>query len=201
VPSANQSDLEADWKRRCKLADTQVRRKSLPPLEWNLSIPSFHLSRFLPAYAKSETRAYLLTVVVGIAVLLALENAFHSVDYSGWITHRRDTPVWIQGNWMAGESRICEIPLAPGNTLPSSAHLLCGQGGGEALDDSFPADFIGILSSHEFFELAAGNWKALDRRFHVLPVTYWGRIDRNDRIFYLWRCVRQETSLVCKALN
>lgn len=46
-----------------------------------MRIPSIHLSRFIPAYAKSQVRAALLTVVICIAVILILEVDVYSAHF------------------------------------------------------------------------------------------------------------------------
>jgi hypothetical protein len=46
-----------------------------------------------------------------------------------------------------------------------------------------------------------GDWTAFDSYFHVLPVLYFGRIERPDSWFVSWCCQRNRDSLTCKALN
>lgn len=123
------------------------------------------------------------------------------LNEQGWIEHDHDTPVWIKGEWLAGEYRVCQIPLVLGQSLPDSAHLLCGQSQVMMEEDMWSPDFIGGLSDHEFVELMAGQWSPLDQHFHVLPVHYWGMIDRRGRKMFSWRCQRNSDSLTCKALN
>lgn len=100
-------------------------------------------------------------------------NTYRLADYYGWIEHDHDTPVWIQGDWMRDEYRICEMPGKLFGDLPEHAHLLCG----------------------------IGDPKAIQGEFHLLPVKYWGRIDRTDSPTYSWRCQKEFIGLVCKALN
>ena len=128
-------------------------------------------------------------------------NVYRLVDEHGWIEHDHDTPVWIKGEWLADEYRVCQIPLVPNQTLPDSAHLLCGQSEVLIEEDLWSPDFIRGLSDLEFAELMAGRWPALDQHFHILPVHYWGRIDRSDRRMFSWRCQKRASGLVCKALN
>lgn len=119
----------------------------------------------------------------------------------GWIEHDYDTPVWIKGEWLVGEYRVCQIPLVPEQPLPDSSHLLCGQSQVLMEEDLWSPDFIRGLSDLEFAELTVGRWSSLDQHFHVLPVHYWGRIDRSDRKMFSWRCQRNSDSLTCKALD
>ena len=123
-----------------------------------------------------------------------------SLDNSGWLEHSHDTPIWIGGEWLTGEYRICKMPLMPGHNLPSSAHLLCGQNSEQGAD-LWPVDFIASIPDHDFYELMSANWGAVEQHFHVLPVRYWGRIDRTGQLMFSWRCQRQARGLECKALN
>jgi len=150
---------------------------------------------------------YFLLVLVGVWGIIGAEtgywNLYRLLDDYGWIEHDHETPVWIKGEWLAGEYRVCQMPLLPGRRLPDSAHLLCGQGeGGNAKDkDAWSADFIGSVPDHEFWGLMAGKWSAVETHFHILPVNYWGEIDRSDRTMFSWRCQRNSDSLTCKALD
>ena len=141
-----------------------------------------------------------MIVVVWIVFWLTASFWVGMVDDSGWIPHSHDTPVWIGGEWLTGEYRVCKMPLMPRHNLPSSAHLLCGQIYDQDVD-AWPVDFIGSIPNHDFYELMGSNWAAVDQYFHVLPVKYWGRIDRTGRLNFSWRCQRQESGLVCDAIN
>jgi hypothetical protein len=123
------------------------------------------------------------------------------LDGNAWIERDHDTPVWIKGEWLVGEYRVCQIPLVPEQPLPDSAHLLCGQSEVLMEEDLWSPDFVRGLSDPEFAELMAGRWSSLDQHFHILPVHYWGRIDRSDRKMFSWRCQRNSDSLTCKALD
>ena len=131
-------------------------------------------------------------------------NPYRLLDDSGWIEHDHDTPVWIKGKWLASEYRVCQMPLLRGHQLPDSAHLICGQADGEGLqygEDACAIHFGSSLTDHEFHALWAGNWSDVERHFHILPVHYWGRISRSDRLVLSWRCQRNSESLTCKALD
>lgn len=151
--------------------------------------------------------AYCLLFLFGVWALIGLEtgewNTYRVLDDLGWIEHDHDTPVWIKGEWLAAEYRVCQMPLLPGQQLPDSAHLLCGQGEGENVQDkdAWSPDFIGSVPDHEFWGLMAGKWLAVETHFHVMPVNYWGRIDRSDQRMFLWRCQRKNNSLTCEALD
>jgi hypothetical protein len=139
----------------------------------------------MPEKSASDTRherdlpawAYLLIVLAGIWIIVSLEtsdwNTYRVMDNSGWIEHEHDTPVWIEGEWLPDEYRDCEMSGKLWGDLPESAHLLCG----------------------------IGDPKAIEGKFHVLPVHYWGRIDRTDRTDFSWRCQKETSGLECRALN
>lgn len=84
--------------------------------------------RDLPAWA------YLLIMLAGIGTIVSLAtsdwNTYRILDGYGWVEHDHDTPVWIQGEWLAGEYRICQMPGPVWGELPTYAYLLCGKGGG-----------------------------------------------------------------------
>jgi hypothetical protein len=142
---------------------------------------------------------------IWIAACLSAPAIYRSVerslDNSGWIPHSHDTPTWIQGDWLAGEYRICEMPGYLWGGLPESAHLLCSSGDPRAVEGVWPAGFRESLSSDEAYRIDMGLWYGLERHFHILPVKYWGRIDRTDRTGFSWRCQKQAGGLECKALN
>jgi hypothetical protein len=141
-----------------------------------------------------------MVVVVWVGFWLTASFWVGMVDDSGWIPHSHDTPVWIGGDWLTGEYRVCEMPLIPKHRLPSSAHLLCGENVKQD-ENSWPVDFVSAISDHEFYELMGANWDAVEQHFHVLPVRYWGRIDRRGKSIFSWRCQKQASELECKALN
>ncbi len=143
-------------------------------------------------------------LIIAVVLFLCAKSIYGviegAVDDSGWVEHSRDTPVWISGEWMTGEYRVCKMPLMPRKTLPSSAHLLCGVNYA-ADEESWPVDFINSISEHGFNGLMGSKWDAVEQYFHVLPVKFWGRIDRGDRTSFSWRCQRKQSEIECKALN
>jgi hypothetical protein len=147
-----------------------------------------------------------LWMVVGIILMLILGRAAYAgyewLDDQGWVTHSSDTPVWIEGEWLGGEYRMCQMPGTAWGELPANAHLLCGKGLQNAADGIWPAGFRDRLSIQEFNSVfGGGHWDLVEHYFHVLPVHYWGKIDRLDRMTFSWSCQRQENGLECKALN
>lgn len=149
-----------------------------------------------------------LAALVGAAIYFSIGPAYQSLDQAGWITHNHDTPVWIQGDWMVGEYRDCGMltTTSPAGTVLSQAvkaelpRLFCGKNwDGEGIAEFFLAmpDYTSATDS----VWGRADWKMLDRYFHTLPVSYYGRIDRPDSVFVWWRCQRNESALTCKALN
>ena len=132
--------------------------------------------------------------------------------HSGWIPRSHDTPVWIGGDWLVGEYRTCDLLIAPplARDVPSEQalgelpRLFCGR------DDP---TFLGSVTDFEFampvpemtdaLNAVKGEegWSTFEGYFHVLPVRYYGRIDRTDRSIDSWRCQRESASLTCKALD
>jgi hypothetical protein len=148
---------------------------------------------------------YLLAALGGVWLIVwALTgewNTYRVLDDYGWIEHNHDTPVWIQGEWLTDEYRVCEMPGESWGELPASAHLLCGRGEPQAIEGVWPAGFRDGLSVQESIQLQNGHWAGLEQHFHVLPVEYWGKIDRTDRTGFSWRCQKKTSGLECKAMN
>lgn len=128
-------------------------------------------------------------------------SVFRALDDSGWIPHSHDTPVWIGGDWLTGEFRVCEMPGYLWGRLPANAHLLCSSGDPRGVEGVWPAEFRTSLSTEESNQVASGSWDGLERHFHVLPIKYWGKIDRKDRLIFPWSCQRQSSGLKCWAIN
>jgi len=147
-------------------------------------------------------------VIGGMAVA-----GYQGIDESGWITHNHDTPVWIQGDWLVGEYRDCQMrtrtvpaqrkDLDSLNELP---RLFCAEDANGLFDFQHETALIPPPPDTEapppgamyFLGVTAND---LDRDFHVLPVRYFGRIDRQDKWVISWRCQRNSNSLTCKALD
>jgi hypothetical protein len=149
---------------------------------------------------------------VGFIVALVVDG-YQSLDNSGWITHDHDTPVWIQGDWLVGEYRDCQMrtktvpaqrkDLDSLNELP---RLFCAEDANGVFDFqratalvSPPPDIQVPPSGAMYFFTVTG--RELDHEFHIMPVRYYGRIDRQDKWVVSWNCQRKSESLECKALN
>lgn len=152
--------------------------------------------------------------VAGVCVVLVV-GGYLSIDNSGWIIHRHDTPVWIQGDWLVGEYRTCGLLTAPPvarRVLSQDPHaelprLFCGMNSSLSGFDIL-TDFQNAMpdTTSASNALTGGDWSAFGSYFHVLPVRYYGRIDRPEMGYVFWRCQRlsgilQSASLECKAVN
>lgn len=163
----------------------------------------------------------LRTMVRSVGAILAIGlvasvgyAAYKSLDEAGWLTHNRDTPVWIAGNWMVGEYRDCGmLTTTPPDGIVQTEQaraqlprLFCGKN----WDSEGVLEFQSAMPDYTVAADAVwgrGNWDVLNSYFHVLPVRYNGRIERPDSVFTSWRCQRQGNSLlssdgiICNALN
>ena len=145
----------------------------------------------------------------GFIILLCLAGyAIFSAYEGGWIPRNHDTPVWIAGDWIVGEYRDCGmLTTTPmdGITLSVAAlaelpRMFCGKD----WEDQGVAEFeIAMPNPDGATNAITGrsDWSTFSSFFHVLPVQYFGRIDRPDSVFISWRCQRKSDSLTCKALN
>lgn len=156
----------------------------------------------------------LVVEYVGAGVVLI----YQKIDQAGWITHNHDTPVWIQGNWMVGEFRDCQMrtkTVAGGDKaldhLDKLPRLFCGKDANGLFDFQRtngaappPPDQVPPEGAMYLYTVTGDE---LDQDFHVMPVRYNGRIDRTDKWVISWRCQRlnmgffESAALECNALN
>lgn len=131
----------------------------------------------------------------------AYEESHQQVDH--------DTPIWIQGDWLVGEYRVCQMRTKRQLASPESSaklpRLFCGQ------DSSGVVDFLHVtnpalqqtaIAPESVFAVSMTS-DALDSYFHVLPVKYVGSMFdyvREDKWITSWRCQRLNESLECKAV-
>ncbi|MBZ5531305.1 MAG: hypothetical protein LAO20_07735 [Acidobacteriia bacterium] len=118
-----------------------------------------------------------------ILLVLLVARGPQELDDAGWIPHKLQTDVMLNGDWMLGESRVCDA-LAFNVVAPRINELECVVGDPDVTQ----------VSRHSF------------------PVKYWGKVKR-PKIFsgpypsgyhqlkWEWRCQRQAARLVCWALN
>jgi hypothetical protein len=152
-----------------------------------------------------KTIAWALFAWFALAIMVTL---YESLDDSGWIVHNHDTPVWIAGDWMVGEYRICGMLTTtppPRIVLTQEVRaelprLLCGRNWESRGAFEFE-NVISVEADAKNALWAGGDWSAFDTYFHVLPVRYNGRVERPDKVYISWRCQRNSGSLTCWALN
>lgn len=156
---------------------------------------------------------------VGIIFIGGLAvGIYQRLDQAGWITHKHDTPVWIQGNWMVGEYRNCQMrtkTVAGGDKdldyLDKLPRLFCGKDANGLFDFQRtngavppPPDQVPPEGAMYLYTVTGDE---LEQDFHVMPVRYNGRIDRTDKWVISWRCQRlnmgflESAALECDALN
>ena len=161
------------------------------------------LHRFLERHGMIRTVAKILAYTVVLVLVAVGYASYQALGRAGWIPHDHDTPVWIQGNWLVGEYRKCDMPAR-------TTRLFCGE---DAVAGKSIVGFTDSVSDDDAasaFEAAMTrnpqtNWTLLEKYFHVLPVRYFGRLERperdTERDILSWRCQRNSDSLTCKALN
>lgn len=155
-----------------------------------------------------KTAGWLL--FVGL-VLWAVDSGFdlldESLDTTGWILHSHDTPVWIAGDWMVGEYRNCQMQTTTPTMvdvhytmeeLHDLPRLFCGN---TSDGDGFREFALAAYNGNLFAAAAPSENTTNADLFHVLPVRYFGRLERPDRWMDRWRCQRENGSLTCWALN
>jgi hypothetical protein len=153
----------------------------------------WELLRLLPKLALVCAAFAAFLAVFWVSALL-----YMSANQEGYIPHSHDTPVWIQGDWLVGEYRECNMltttPVVEGEHYSSEAlahlpRLFCNS------------STDGYWKYASAFEGTDTSWAAVSKDFHILPVKYFGRLDRPDKWLVSWRCQRNSDSLTCKALN
>lgn len=141
---------------------------------------------------------------VGLVIAWSLAVAgYQFADGKDRVMHNRSTPVWVQGDWRVGEYRNCDMPLG-------TTRLFCGK---SPLNGSGMATFPESVSDGDLSAAVVAaynretptNWSALDRYFKVLPVRFYGRLQRPERNQLMgtlsWRCQRNTKRLLCEPLD
>lgn len=171
---------------------------------------------------KGILKIVLWVFLAGAAVAIAI-MLYESYESHQPVDH--DTPVWIQGDWLVGEYRVCQMrtktvppqqkELDSLNKLP---RLFCGVDSNGLFDFQRQTSPVSPQSdikappngSMYLFTVTAD---AFDSYFHILPVEYFGSIqpspdkdfiydyDRTDKWVISWRCQRNSNSLTCKAVD
>ena len=139
--------------------------------------------------------------VIALIIVACVVYVFAGNLLDRWIPHTRDTPIWIEGDWLVGEVRDCymETTTPPVQGMTYSREYL----------QSLPRMFCdsaseGILNFYESLP-ESGRDDAFDQAFkrqsHLMKVTYRGRLDRPEKFRLDWRCTRDTDSISCKATN
>jgi hypothetical protein len=151
-----------------------------------------------------KTAKVLLKWAVGLTIAWSLAfTGYQIADRQGRVMHNHKTPVWVQGDWMVGEYRDCDMPHGV-------ARLFCGKspanGSGlaafpETVSDGDLWTAVGAAYNRD----AQADWSALDRYFKVLPVRFYGRLQQPERDqpreIRSWRCQRSTKRLTCEPLD
>jgi hypothetical protein len=166
--------------------------------------------------------------IVGLVVLAGFTLVIVVTLYNSYESHQpvdHDTPVWIQGDWLVGEYRVCQMrtkTVPPQkkelDSLDKLPRLFCGADSNGLFDFQRETALVSPSSDTQappqgsmyLFTVTAD---AFDSYFHILPVRYFGSIqpspdkdfiydyDRTDKWVISWRCQRNSNSLTCKALD
>lgn len=152
-------------------------------------------------------------IAAGILFLSTAVRCWGILDRMGWISRVHDTPIWIKGDWLVGEYRLCQMrtKIVPEenkalDSLEKLPRLFCSEDA-NGLSDFHAATAAALIPNDPHVQLPntirfySVTSTSLDRQFHVIPVRYFGRIDRSDKWVISWRCRRSGDSLTCKALD
>jgi hypothetical protein len=143
-------------------------------------------------------RGFLLSLAGVLFIVLIVLLMWRLADDFGYVPHEHDTPVWIRGDWMVGEYRDCNMltttPVMEGqhysaDELSHLPRLYCAE-----VSDGF-WNYAGA------FEGTDTGWPKVSKDFHMLPVRYFGRLERPEKWLVSWRCQRLSASLKCKAID
>ena len=142
----------------------------------------------------------LLKWAIGLTVAWSLAFAgYQFADRKDRIMHKHDLPVWVQGDWMIGEYRNCDMPLGV-------TRLFCGRSpangsGLAAFPESVSDGDLWAAVGAAYSRQAQTDWSALDRYFRILPVRFHGRLQRPEgdrpRGILSWRCQLNTERLTC----
>ena len=161
---------------------------------------------------KYKPTALLLALVgAGVVASAIWIYGWKALDRLGWISHDRDTPVWIGGDWMIGEYRKCQMRLeaTPGTIeieqREEQPTLYCGEHANGVAE--YEAARARETPRGEDIEVS-GKMKATpdakagdEHGFHVMPVQFFSRTENLEKAPLAWRCRRNSDSLTCKAAD
>lgn len=150
-------------------------------------------------------------IAAGILLFSVASQCWGTLDRMGWIVRVHETPIWIKGDWLVGEYRLCQMrtKMVPKenralDSIEKLPRLFCSENA-NGLDDFHVATALAPGDSEvqlpNAINLYGVTATSLDHHFHVIPVRYFGRIDRPDKWVISWRCRRNGDSLTCRALD
>lgn len=127
--------------------------------------------------------------IVGGVLLFGGVAAVAVVLWNSYLSHQpvdHDTPVWIQGDWLVGEYRVCQMrtkmqPAGP-DSLAKLPRLFCGQDASGIVDfqrATNPALQDTTIPDGDVFTVSVTS-DALDSYFHVLPIRYFGTVKTSE---------------------
>jgi hypothetical protein len=151
-----------------------------------------------------------LLVPLALLALVLLGAAIEKISHKGvgWLADRsHDTPVWIEGEWMMGEYRDCEMltsaptqgatpPGVPRTDLP---RLFCGQ------DSPQGHSFNAFLDDTTVQPAATSKFHVFSVLYRRCPLLRYSggclergdALDRPDDVIVPWRCQRKAEWLEC----
>lgn len=105
------------------------------------------------------------------------------LDSLGWISHREETVITAQSDWLAGESKDCWS--APNDYYTALAKKYGGVSidkSGKVIDDSMAGYVMSTVTCDHGPE-------------HKMKVTFYGRKIQDDYKVVTWRCMKGEDSI------
>jgi len=105
-------------------------------------------------------------------------GGYNELDDKGWIQHTNNVDLYMKGEWLQGENRMCTG------------------------FQSFPS---GKNEPPRLTSLSCPETYALDEIPHNMTIKFWGKVSRPDMtkagLWLSWQCTRNSDGFVCRALN
>jgi len=134
---------------------------------------------FFPIMGTSSNSGCGCFLIVVLVFVLGGLLAYVGLDQEGWVPHTDTVDMYMMGNWMNGENRVC-----------AGLHNGTGSADGE-ITALYCPDGSGLETPHNF------------------TVKFWGKVRRPARnkvevalgSKHMWNCTRHSDEFVCKALD
>jgi hypothetical protein len=132
----------------------------------------------MSAQKQSDSSGFLSTVLT-LGIISSPFWGYTVLNDSGWISRTRTIDIYMKGDWLVGESRVCDgIQRYLANKGPELSEIYC------------PSDVVNSSS-------------------HTFSVQFWGKVSRPDLLpskdgilrDFLWRCTRHAEDFTCNAIN